>query len=170
MLVAVAALCLSVVHAQEGEEEPQQVTLNREKLEQLMSFMSPACRVEMESALTAQTQMSNECREEVQVAFKKLGVDLQAAANGGREGSPAEPAAEDSQPQENSRRSERRAQQGDAGSKGDSTSTILAIVGFVTALLGGAAAYVFYVSSQQDASSAAKKPKKLSKRKVGEQH
>lgn len=161
VLVVVAALCLSGFRAQEAEEEPQQVTLNREKLEQLLSLMSPACRVEMESALTAQTQMSNECREEVQVAFGKLGVDLQAAANAGRAGLQD---SDDSQSQDNTRRSERRTQQEDTATKGDSTATILAIVGFVVALLGGAAGYVFYVSSQLEGGK--KPPKKLSKKKA----
>lgn len=160
LVLAIVVLCAAVSAQQ---EQQQQVTLTREKLDQLLQLMTPICRTELEGALASQGQISTDCRAEIQSAFQTLGVDLEQAAE---EGSAAPQEAPESRP--------RRSQQAKADAPeasaipetAQSSTTILAIVAFLVALAAALGGYVVYVNSQRAADpEAVKKAKKLSKKK-----
>ncbi len=155
LLVLLAVL--SSVTASAKEEDQNHVTLTREKLDQLLLVMSPACRTEMEGALGGQGQISMDCREEIQEALLSLGVELEQGP-GGEPESMSEPPPRQRRPSQPSGT--------EPFSKISSTTTIGAIVGFVVLSFAGAAAYVLYVNTHIDPNAAAKKPKKISKKKV----
>eukprot|EP01039_Chlorochromonas_danica_P010538 gene10537-11675_t len=176
MFLRVIFLCIFAlatlhgVYSQEGEAPQQQVTLTREKLEQLLQIMNPTCRTELENALASQGHISEDCRLEIQNAFMTLGIELDKAD----ETSSGRP--QQSQQQQQQRQQQQQASAGgvnpeeiDLEQSRNTTVPLIAIVGFVVLLFGGAGAYVVYRNSQIDPNVVSKKPKKLSKKKEEKQ-
>lgn len=168
LLLLFLALCaITLLHAQDAEESLQQenqhqqrqVTLTPERIEHLLQLISANCRAELESALASHGQISTECKMEIQSALPSIGLDMESesAQERGADGSEAFSgrARREQQP---------RAERQPAAAPKDTASTVFAIVGFIVAIFGVAAGYIFYRQSQNPAG--ASKPKKLSKKKV----
>lgn len=168
MFLRVIFLCifaLAALHRTCGQDGPQQqVTLTREKLEQLLQIMNPTCRTELENALASQGHISEDCRLEIQNAFMTLGIELDKAeeASPGR----AQQSQQQQQQQQQANAGGVRPEEVNLEQSGNTTVPLIAILGFVVLLFGGAGAYVVYRNSQIDPNVVSKKPKKLSKKKV----
>ena len=71
------AICVLFFHcAVLGQEESveadaQQQQINREMIETLLQVVSPGCRSEMESAIQSQTEVSPDCKFEIQQAVRR---------------------------------------------------------------------------------------------------
>jgi hypothetical protein len=137
--------------AQQTQE--QKVTLNKEMIENLLTVLSPQCKTELEGAITAQEEFSNECKVEMQKALQTMGAGPGFAQQpyadspgagfdgaGDQQASAAKPAPKD-----------------------HIVHPVLGIVIFVVLMFGGAA--YFIIQRNQQMSGFAKKPKKLSKKK-----
>jgi hypothetical protein len=74
----VLAVSFTTLFAQDGEQQGE--GLNRETVEHLLKVVSPSCREEMTEALAEQSELSLECKEEIQSALRE------------RDGSAARPA------------------------------------------------------------------------------
>mmetsp|Transcript_24471 Transcript_24471/g.40784 ORF Transcript_24471/g.40784 Transcript_24471/m.40784 type:complete len:81 (+) Transcript_24471:3-245(+) len=60
------------------QQQQQQITLTREYVDALMQVISPTCSEELEAALTAQQEISQECRVEIQQGMQTLQDDPNA--------------------------------------------------------------------------------------------
>lgn len=144
---------VSILSQEQSEQQTQQI--NREAIEAILSLVSPACRSEMEAAMESQTDVSQECRSEIQKAVhiisgyqQRQGQEFQ-----GEEG-------EESEETENA-----------AETKPVPKHAIhpgIWIAAFVVLLIGGASAYVMHVSKLLQEAFPEKPQKKLSKKKVSD--
>lgn len=77
-------------HAQQHQNQEQQtIQLTREAVEALLQVFSPPCKLEVESALSSQTtDISDECKYEIQRAFAAYQLQQQG---GGEQGQPQQP-------------------------------------------------------------------------------
>jgi hypothetical protein len=166
-ILLLALLAVALVRAQPGQavdggngdqQEQKTITLNKDSVEALLQVLSPACRVEMATALSAQADISNECKVEIQGAIAELNAPLaqEPMTNKDRYES-------DRQQQQQQQRQEE-ASGGKApnssGPAADKNTIVLQIVSFVVLLFAAIGAYIYHVNSQLPAS-----PRKASKKK-----
>ena len=123
--------------------QAQEVTLNRETVELLLSVLSPNCREEMESALEANSgEMSIECQKEIE---SNLG---QFRSNQDRNFI-----------DESSEHFKNNGKQNDG-------NPLFWIVVFLVVFFSAIGIYIFVVNSFQEGGFSSRKTKKLSKKKV----
>ncbi len=134
-------------------EERERV--NREMIEAILNLVSPACRSEMEAAIESQTDVTQECKIEIQQA-------VQLISGYGR----------DDEERDGERDGERD-EESEGTKQSDSVTPSRSgihpgywIAAFVVALIGGVSAYVIHVNKLLEEAFPAKQPKKLSKKKL----
>ena len=153
LVLLVVLMALSASLAQQSEDEQQRtVQLTREMVEALLQVLSPTCRVEMEGALGSQSEISDECKFEIQrtlATFQQNGQqqDIPEVEN--------EPASSRSKPK----------QQTVKEVPASGVSPVVYITGFVIAFFAGIAGLVVYINKKRG-DTGPKKVKKLSKKKV----
>ena len=145
---------LQFCHAQ-GDAEQHSTTLTRENVEALLRVLSDTCRAEMESALNTQSDITVECKGEIQEALMKLNIPL------GQQPPPQEQSSNTGK--QKRRETEKLSEDGVA--KDPIISPIYSIIGFIVIFFGAITSFVVYVSKQR-ADYITKKPKKISKKKV----
>ena len=59
-------ICLSM---QQSDQQQQDQTLTRETVDAILQILTPNCRTEMEAALDSQTEISMDCKFEIQSAI-----------------------------------------------------------------------------------------------------
>ena len=69
-----AVLVTTIIHTL-AQDEQQEQGLNRETVEHLLKVVSPSCRDEMQDALSEQTELTLECKEEIQSALRERNGD-----------------------------------------------------------------------------------------------
>lgn len=148
------------------QQQQQGATLTREAVDKLLEVLSFECRSEMEAALAQQSDISMECKIEIQQAIQEHRIPIQNAGP-----PPSDAILEDSEDEDGSdeqfEQNARANQQNDAKlkvKKEGGISPIYAILAFVVAFFGAAAAYVVQVNKSR-ANLPVLKPKKLSKKK-----
>ena len=132
-------------------QQPQQVTLTKEIVDNLLQVLSPACKAELEAAIESHGDISNECKMEIQGALQEFG------PNGGN-GDVASEGSEDGAPP-----------QQEHAAKAPPKHWVHPAIGiaiFVVISAVGVAFAVIHINKQLGDPNAAKKPKKLSKKKV----
>jgi len=162
MVILAFAVTICYLNGQQYEQTQQQqqqqsTTLTRENVEALLTVLSDACRAEMEAALNTQSDISVDCKEEIQGALVSLNIPL------GQQ--PPQNQQEEFQQQPRKEKQEKK----NSGESGRSSAPIIppiySVLGFVLVFFGGIAGLVFYVSNQRS-TYFSKKPKKISKKKV----
>ena len=153
-LTMISSFFLSSLSQDPPEQQQQQI--NREAIEAILNLVSPPCRSEMEIAIETQSDVSLDCREEIQKAVQIISGYQQ--------------------------QHQQQQQQDNYGNEGDSQSTESSdttkvtpkhtihpgfwIAGFVLVLIGGATAYIIHVNKLLQEAFPEKSHKKLSKKKV----
>lgn len=135
--------------------EQQQQQINREAIEAILNLVSPACRSEMEIAIESQTDVSQDCRIEIQKAVQTIS-GYQQQYN-----------QEYSNDQQDETTDE--TTQSDENTKVVNKPFIhpgFWIGAFVLVLIGGATAYIVHVNKLLKDAFPEKPQKKLSKKKV----
>mmetsp|Transcript_18091 Transcript_18091/g.18152 ORF Transcript_18091/g.18152 Transcript_18091/m.18152 type:complete len:163 (-) Transcript_18091:127-615(-) len=143
LLVLISLLALRGSSSQQQEQAQQQ--LNKETIDAILRSVSPGCRSEMESALASQSDISEDCRMEIQAVLQSFQ-------------RPQDGVPEDS-PQESSSSSKSTPKLPPSVHPGIYVAVFMAI--FFTMI----AIYIMYVNKLKS-SFPQKQPKKLSKRKV----
>lgn len=141
------------------QQQQQSIQMTQEIIESLWEILTPPCKTEMEGALGNQGDISMECKIEVQRGLIQLGVMQDPRAQQGQDPR----AGHQVPPQQAQERVE--APSVPVEVSGTNLNVILAIVGLLVAIFGGAAAYVIQHNKTLPATEV-KKPKKLSKQKV----
>mmetsp|Transcript_23642 Transcript_23642/g.47713 ORF Transcript_23642/g.47713 Transcript_23642/m.47713 type:complete len:211 (-) Transcript_23642:3-635(-) len=160
------------------EEQPQQtLTLTREYIDSLLQVLTPACRMEMEGALASQTEVSHECKMEIQQVMQRFQSDPDAPKLPDQQQMPPTDADGNVIPPTSGKaaRAAKRAaaaaaeagtSAGTGGEVKPGTSPLVPIFLFVLALFGMGAALVMYVNAERKkAGTSFVRPKKLSKKK-----
>jgi len=149
---------------QQKQQQGGGATLTRESVEKLLEVLSFECRSEMESALAQQSEISMNCKLEIQQAIQEYSIPIQQAP----QESTAELTEEDDDlSDESEQKVNKESVQNDAKlkvKKEGGISPIYSIIAFVIVFFGGIAAYVAVVI-QTKGTLPAVKPKKLSKKK-----
>mmetsp|Transcript_12322 Transcript_12322/g.18482 ORF Transcript_12322/g.18482 Transcript_12322/m.18482 type:complete len:179 (+) Transcript_12322:33-569(+) len=158
LLVILAFVMMCYLNGQQFEQNQQQqqsTTLTRENVESLLTVLSDACRAEMEAALNTQSDISVDCKEEIQAALVSLNIPL------GQQ--PPQNQQEEFQQPRKEKQDKKLG--GDSGpASAPVIAPIYSVLGFVLVFFGGIAGLVFYVSTQRS-SYFSKKTKKISKKK-----
>lgn len=156
-IVVVCSINFQFSYAQGGPEQQQQSTaLTRENVEALLRVLSDACRAEMESALNTQSDITVNCKEEIQEALMRLNIPL---------GQQPPPQEQTSNTGKQKRRDAEKAAEDAAANNANNISPIYSIIGFIVIFFGAISSFVVYVSKQRG-DYITKKPKKISKKKV----
>lgn len=142
----------------EGETAPEgAIQLSRESLEALLQNISPACRQEMEGALSNRGEVSDECKLEIQQGLQSMNIGPpQGKGPSGRRRNEEE--EEEDQLGGSSRESKHSLLRG--------VNPIVAIGVFVVILFAAVTGYVVYFNTSVVSHMISRKPKKLSKKKV----
>lgn len=145
----------------EQQQQQQSTTLTRDNVEALLRVLSDTCRSEMESALNKQSDISAECKEEIQGALISLNIPI------GQQQPPQEQQNNrgDADSGKQRRAANRVEEDMNITQKSPGVSPIYYVLGFVIVFFAIIAGLVIYVSKQR-ADYMTKKPKKLSKKKV----
>mmetsp|Transcript_357 Transcript_357/g.654 ORF Transcript_357/g.654 Transcript_357/m.654 type:complete len:162 (-) Transcript_357:171-656(-) len=131
-----------------AQQQQQQVEINREMIEAILNTVSPGCRSEMEAAIESQTEVSQDCKVEIQQAVQTLsgGFNRQQSQQQDDGDAPSQP--------------------GNSNPPRNGIHPGYWIAAFVIALFGGVAAYVMHVNKLLAEKAPPKAPKKLSKKKL----
>ena len=160
VLLLVVLIALGSTVAQQDEPQQQTIQLTREMVDALLQVLSPPCKSEMEAALGAQIEISDECKYEIQRTMQSF----QNSANGVGEAA-SQQEFEDPMNSEPAAPRQPRARAPKAEAVAPGVSPVYAIMGFVVVFFGLIAGLVAYVNSKR-AGIVPVKPKKLSKKKV----
>lgn len=139
-----------------AQEQQQSTALTRENVEALLRVLSDTCRAEMESALNTQSDITVDCKGEIQEALMRLNIPI---------GQQPPPQEQSSSTGKQKRRDAEKAAEDGAAINATSISPIYSIIGFIVIFFGTIASFVVYVSKQRG-DYITKKPKKISKKKV----
>lgn len=74
LFVSVVLLVVAIIgHMGTMAQNPQQVQLTQDHIDMLREVLSPACKYEIDQALEMQAELSNACREEIQMTLSRPG-------------------------------------------------------------------------------------------------
>ena len=165
LFVVIALVALSRVSSQEADDKEQRtIQLTREMVEGLLQVLSPPCKTEMEAALGSQTEITDECKYEIQSTLAAMQNPNGQASPDANHADQTQPPAEPAKKKE-PRAKRQRTPPASASAPTSSVSPVLSIVGFVVVFFALVGALVVYVNKQK-ASVPVVKPKPLSKKKV----
>ncbi len=155
-------LAFSSVFAQNQQQQQGGASLTREAVEKLLEVLSFECRAEMEAALTEQTDVSLECKQEITQVIREHNIPIQQGNPPPQQQETFNDAQDDSaddipEPQTQS--------EGLKVKKEGGIPPIVGILGFVVVFFGAIIGYIVKVNSERGP-YVPQKPKKLSKKKV----
>ena len=72
LFILAISICITLAVFAQDAEAGQQQEINRETIEAIMNNVSPGCRNEMESAIQSQTEVTPDCKFEIQQAVRRF--------------------------------------------------------------------------------------------------
>ena len=164
-------LVVGMIHLsfQQGDQQQHDQTLTRETVDAILQVLSPSCRSETEAALDSQSEISMECKYEIQSSIPNLLTDAdQELHRRQQERYEFEMNSRKTDTPKQQRREKRRAREvPEEISKPEGTSPIVLLGGLIaTVVIGILGLYFFYQAPKADDSLSPKKQRKMIKKKV----
>jgi hypothetical protein len=148
-IFVVLGLFQSILFAQQDQQHT--IQLSKETVENLLHVLTPGCSSELESALQYQTEVSYDCKDEIQLS-------LQTMKDQNSDFTTDEPNARDNAKSQEKLKI--------SATTKPLINPLYSIIGFVLLSIVGISIFVITINKQRDPESKSKKPKKLSKKKV----
>jgi hypothetical protein len=169
MMILLVFLGLLHLSVQQDDQQQRDQTLTRETVDAILQILSPNCRAEMEAALDSQTEISMNCKFEIQNAIPQLlSPEDQELHRKQQERYDYEMDKQNGDKQRQQRREKRREREiPEEETISGGTSPEVLLGGLFTAIIAGIIGIMMYFrSSRNEDVSTPKKVKKIVKKKV----